>query len=279
MTTFHTFPLLLPANPGGSAHCAMTSGAEGALTWLDPLPVYFTFSRIRPQFSCGRAVADTLAAASSGELKVEDLPPIGVLVDADGNHFSLNNRRLFVFKQLARDGRLVRTGGKVPARVRPVPDTKRMREKYTPAKCALDARLKGRGEAGGGGGGGARGGGDSSEGSGGDDGDGDATAPAAAASRSVAGTGKGSGGGAPLTAVKREGASPEERSAPAPEPAPEAKGKKKKAKGQAKPSSVPAEPSSGRRGDNLLPAVASSEDDGSDAEPAPTMQQRKGKRA
>ena len=123
--------------------------SEGALTWVDPMPVYFTFSRIRPQFSCGRRVADTLAALTDGTIKVSDLPPIGVLVDAAGNHFSLNNRRLFAFKALARAGLLGATDGKVPARLRPVPDTKRMRDKYTPAKCALDARLKGGAEKGG----------------------------------------------------------------------------------------------------------------------------------
>jgi hypothetical protein len=105
------------------------------ITQIDPMPVYFTFSRIRPQFSCGRFVHDTLHAIQSGALAVADLPTIAVLFDG-ANYFSLNNRRLFVFKELRRLG-LVAT---VPARVKPVPQTKRMKEKYSVEKCALQAR-------------------------------------------------------------------------------------------------------------------------------------------
>lgn len=109
------------------------------VTQIDPSSVYFTFSRIRPQFSCGRRVEDTLQALVDGSLKVEELPTIAVLLDGQGNLFSLNNRRMFVYKELQRMG-LVQT---VPARVRPVPNTKRMATKYSPDKCSLTARLKG----------------------------------------------------------------------------------------------------------------------------------------
>lgn len=106
-----------------------------AIVQVDPLPVYFTFSRIRSQFSCGRRVHDTLQALLDGALSPADLPTIALLFYGV-NYFSLNNRRLFVFKELARRG-LVST---VPARVRPVPQTKRMRDKYSVDKCALEAR-------------------------------------------------------------------------------------------------------------------------------------------
>jgi hypothetical protein len=117
---------------------------EGQLAMVDPMPIYFTFSRIRPQFSCGRFVKDTLDELLNGTISVRDLPSIAVLTD--GEHmYSLNNRRLFVFKELHKAGLLQ----EVPVRLRPVPQTKRMAEKYTPAKCALVATLKGQGHRGG----------------------------------------------------------------------------------------------------------------------------------
>ncbi len=109
-----------------------------SLADVDPNDVFFTFSRLRPKFSCGRRVQDTLDAILKWELRAEDLPPISVLLDpATGHLFSLNNRRLYVFKTLQAAGRLQT----VPARVKPVPQTKRMRDKYTADKCAKTARL------------------------------------------------------------------------------------------------------------------------------------------
>lgn len=109
-----------------------------SLSKVDPDNVYFTFSRIRPQFSCGRRVEDTINAILNKEISAEDLPPISVLVDpSTGDLFSLNNRRLYVFKALKQAGKL----RSVPVRVKPVPQTKRMKEKYSAAKCAKVARL------------------------------------------------------------------------------------------------------------------------------------------
>jgi hypothetical protein len=117
---------------------AAKAGGE-ELTLVDPMPIYFTFSRIRPQYSCGRFIKDTIADLLSGKTAVADLPPIAVLVDRHGAMFSLNNRRLFTFKELCRAGALTQ----VPVRLRPVPQTKRMAQKYTADKCSLTATLKG----------------------------------------------------------------------------------------------------------------------------------------
>lgn len=109
-----------------------------SLTEVDPNEVFFTFSRLRPQFSCGRRVEDTLNAILNNELRAEDLPPISVLLDpATGHMFSLNNRRLYVFKSLQAEGKLQT----IPVRVKPVPQTKRMKDKYTAEKCAKIAKL------------------------------------------------------------------------------------------------------------------------------------------
>jgi hypothetical protein len=123
---------------GSSKATGGGSDADGALAMVDPTPIYFTFSRIRPQFSCGRLVNDTLTELLEGRLKPSELPSIAVLTD--GKHmYSLNNRRLYVFKELRKAGLVT----EVPVRLRPVPQTKRMATKYTPEKCALVATLKG----------------------------------------------------------------------------------------------------------------------------------------
>eukprot|EP01063_Lacrimia_lanifica_P016314 TRINITY_DN22916_c0_g1_i1.p1 TRINITY_DN22916_c0_g1~~TRINITY_DN22916_c0_g1_i1.p1 ORF type:complete len:459 (+),score=138.62 TRINITY_DN22916_c0_g1_i1:46-1422(+) len=117
-------------------------GAQAGLVEIDPEEVYFTHARIRPFFSCGRRVHDTLDALTSGELAVADLPPISLIgsmtpCGLGPPYFSLNNRRLFVFKELRRLG-LVTT---VAARIKPPVDSKRERERYTVDKMSLTARL------------------------------------------------------------------------------------------------------------------------------------------
>jgi hypothetical protein len=87
-------------------------------------------ARIRPQFSgCARFVKDTLADIVEGRLLVTQLPLITLTSGAaDGlspPYFSLNNRRLWVLKELRTRGLL----GTVSARCRPTQDSHRLREK------------------------------------------------------------------------------------------------------------------------------------------------------
>jgi len=72
---------------------------------IDPAIVYFTFSRVRPFFSCGRPIQETLDSLLQGDIITSDLPSITLLFDGK-NYFSLNNRRLFVFKTLRAAGKL-----------------------------------------------------------------------------------------------------------------------------------------------------------------------------
>lgn len=107
---------------------------------IDPSVVYFTFSRIRPQFSCGRTIQSTLESIQRGELDVNSLPTITILHDPHSGHFfSLNNRRLYLFKKLKEMG-LIQA---VQARLKAVPDTRRMGEKYSAEKCSRTATLMG----------------------------------------------------------------------------------------------------------------------------------------
>lgn len=73
---------------------------------IDPSLVYFTHSKIRKQFSgCGKALQETLDEIVTGRTKVEDLPLIRVIYDGS-RHYSLNNRRLWVLKELHKMGKL-----------------------------------------------------------------------------------------------------------------------------------------------------------------------------
>ena len=78
---------------------------------VDVENVYFTHARIRPFFSgCGRRLVDTLEDLVSGKIQLESLPQITILAtptsSIDGQYFSLNNRRLWVLKQLRSMGKL-----------------------------------------------------------------------------------------------------------------------------------------------------------------------------
>jgi hypothetical protein len=134
------------ARRGGKAE-----DAKDTLVHIDPAKVRFTHSRIRPFFSgCGRRVEDTLADILEGRIRFEDLPFITVVaMDGDDVYFSLNNRRLWVIKQLKARGFLET----VPVRIKPAAESRKLREKYTIERCSETAKFlyevgSGRGEAG-----------------------------------------------------------------------------------------------------------------------------------
>lgn len=107
---------------------------------VDPLEVYFTHARVRPFFSgCGRRLEDTLAELLAGRMRVEELPVITILYGAGGGtmYFSLNNRRLWVLKELRKAGALN------TVRVRTKEALPREKERYTPTKCSLTATIMG----------------------------------------------------------------------------------------------------------------------------------------
>lgn len=123
-----------------------TPNAEGLIA-VDPRRVRFQYSKIRPHFSgCGRSVVSTLDSIRNGELSPADLPPIQVLVgpvdEADGKrwYFSLNNRRLWVFKRCAEEGLLSDTNGKIWVRVRE-PKSQKEKERYSLENCAVEAKF------------------------------------------------------------------------------------------------------------------------------------------
>lgn len=113
--------------------------AKDALVRIDPSHIRFTHSRIRPFFSgCGRRVEDTLADILDGRMQFEDLPFITVIAMDDGEvFFSLNNRRLWVIKQLKERGFL----DKVPVRIKSAAEGRKLKEKYTVDRCSETAKF------------------------------------------------------------------------------------------------------------------------------------------
>ena len=134
------------------------------LIHIDPQHIRFTHSRIRPRFSgCGRTLQSTLDAIVSGQLKPEDLPTISVVeLPAENDpppkfggskprrkksapataaalpqYFSLNNRRLWVFKSARAQG-ILET---IPARLETPTECKRLRDRFTADRCSLTAKL------------------------------------------------------------------------------------------------------------------------------------------
>ncbi|KAL6042499.1 H/ACA ribonucleoprotein complex subunit 1 [Balamuthia mandrillaris] len=136
---------------GGKKGGGGGGGSEYGFMEVSPARIRFAHSRIRPVFSgCGRRVEDTLADIREGRTRVEDLPLITVVTvnseekgkgkkeEEEPWFFSLNNRRLYVFKRLYEEGLLE----KVRVRVRPMQEHERTR--YTVERCSLQARIFGR---------------------------------------------------------------------------------------------------------------------------------------
>eukprot|EP01001_Neometanema_parovale_P010933 NODE_7175_length_786_cov_89.306184_g6936_i0.p1 GENE.NODE_7175_length_786_cov_89.306184_g6936_i0~~NODE_7175_length_786_cov_89.306184_g6936_i0.p1 ORF type:complete len:192 (+),score=15.30 NODE_7175_length_786_cov_89.306184_g6936_i0:117-692(+) len=107
---------------------------------VDPADVYFSHSKIRPLFSCGRAVTQTLDDIQNGTLRVEDLPKITVITTGKDEHFySLNNRRLWLFKQCRTLGLL--PNNRVLVRVQPQADSKRLAQRWSAEVCSKEAKF------------------------------------------------------------------------------------------------------------------------------------------
>jgi len=108
---------------------------------IDVARCRFQHSKIRPIFSgCSRNVRDVLEDIKSGRTDLEELPSILVLIGDDGWYYSLNNRRLWILKQLREGGYLNQFGNKVKVRYR---QSKSLAEKqrYTVEYCALNAQI------------------------------------------------------------------------------------------------------------------------------------------
>lgn len=74
---------------------------------IDPSVIFYTHSKIRKRFTgCSKLIAETYDEIVSGATLITDIPLIRVIYSND-RYFSLNNRRLFLFKELQRAGKLM----------------------------------------------------------------------------------------------------------------------------------------------------------------------------
>lgn len=111
---------------------------------IDPGVIRFTHSRIRPYFTgCGKRVEDTLDDLIHRRIKISDIPIITVIPVKNSRnevvYYSLNNRRLYVFKALATMGLLAAEGNTIRVRVKE--PLEREKERYTEDRCGLHATI------------------------------------------------------------------------------------------------------------------------------------------
>jgi hypothetical protein len=120
-----------------SGSSSLSSSNSRSTIEIDPDLIYFTHSRVRPFFTgCNKRIEQTFEEIVNGETKLSDLPLITVIYNED-SYFSLNNRRLFLFKKLKREGKL--PGNKIMAQLK-MP-LEREKSRYIPSRCSLQAKL------------------------------------------------------------------------------------------------------------------------------------------
>lgn len=118
--------------------------------WLDPDIIYFTHAKVSRSFSgCGRRINDTILEITEGRTSIDQIPTITVLQcgnKSDNNNafFTLNNRRLYVFKHLRSVGFLEQFDNKVKVRLKVA--KKRELERYSVKRCSLTATFMGQQE-------------------------------------------------------------------------------------------------------------------------------------
>jgi hypothetical protein len=126
----------------GGSSSSSSGGGGGGGEWedyVDPAQIRFTHAKIRPVFSDGKVVQETYNAIERRELPVEDLPKITIIQQAADQYYSLNNRRLWVLKQCRQNGLL--KDNRVLVRVRPMPTSKRLQNKFDVTRCCDTARF------------------------------------------------------------------------------------------------------------------------------------------
>jgi hypothetical protein len=116
-----------------------SSSSSRNIIEIDPEIIYFTHSRVRPFFTgCNKRIEQTLDEIREGITKISDIPLITVISN-DGNYFSLNNRRLYLFKTLKKEGLLTKEKNMIKAHLKPA--LEREKARYLPSRCSLQAKL------------------------------------------------------------------------------------------------------------------------------------------
>jgi len=103
---------------------------------INPMIIHFTHSKICERFTgCGKLLQETVDEIKCGETLIDSIPKIKVFyihTDCGIKYFSLNNRRLWVFKTLYSMG-IIKN---IVVRLEKTTDTKYLTNKY-----ALKAKI------------------------------------------------------------------------------------------------------------------------------------------
>lgn len=125
------------ANKKGKQAKASSSSSSRGLIEIDPINIYFTHSRVRPFFTgCNKRIEDTLQEIVDKVTPISAIPLITVIQNGD-DFFSLNNRRLYLFKTLRNMGLL--EGNVIQAHIKPA--LEREKQRYIPSRCSLVAKM------------------------------------------------------------------------------------------------------------------------------------------
>jgi len=74
-----------------------------SMTVLPSSEILFSQNSIGPEFSDGKSLGQLIVDMENGDINVEDLPPIRVFRDENGNLVSLDNRRLYAAREAGVD--------------------------------------------------------------------------------------------------------------------------------------------------------------------------------
>lgn len=102
---------------------------------VDPMIIHYQHSKIKPEFSDHKIIDETIEELKGDITKINNIPKIQVLIDNDGYLFSLNNRRLYVFKKLREIG-IIKS---VNVRIKPM--NEKEKDRYNRQKCSLTAKF------------------------------------------------------------------------------------------------------------------------------------------
>ncbi|GBB98725.1 hypothetical protein RclHR1_03300005 [Rhizophagus clarus] len=76
---------------------------------VDPRQVLYSQCCVKPFFKDGKTVEDTITGLVNGTLSPEDIPLMRVCILPDGTMHSLDNRRLYAFREAIYRGSTFRT--------------------------------------------------------------------------------------------------------------------------------------------------------------------------
>ena len=100
---------------------------------MDPHRVRFSQRSISFRFRDGRTIAELAEALKSGQVRPEDVPPLR-LVEKDGEHFTLDNRRLEAFR---------RAGMAIPWRLATAEEIANEAFKFTTTNGGVSVKVRG----------------------------------------------------------------------------------------------------------------------------------------